>query len=261
MKPRLLDLFCCQGGASAGYAAAGFEVFGVDIEPQPRYPYEGLQADALDYLRYEVNAGEVFDAIHASPPCQAHSNAQKIQGREHPELIGPIRELLQQTGLPWVIENVPGAPLNDPIELCGSMFGLRTYRHRLFESNVPLTAPRHPRHLAPTVKMGRPVIEGDWYHAVGNFSNVGYVRRDLGLPWMNRDGLRESIPPVYAEYIGRHLMAAVEGRTMPADPFPRCPGEFHGADGGACSACGWDSHPVSGLVSVTTETNPSGGVS
>jgi DNA (cytosine-5)-methyltransferase 1 len=213
VKLRLLDLFCCQGGASAGYTAAGFEVFGVDIDPQPRYPFPFGQWHALAVLDELVNnGGELvlhgrFDAVHASPPCQAHSNAQKIQGRAHPELIEPVRELLQQSGLPYVIENVRGAPLRDPVELCGAMFGLHTYRHRLFESNVPLAAPLHPRHLAPTVKMGRPVREGDWYHAVGNFSNVGYVRRDLGTPWMNRDGLRESIPPVYAEHIGRQLLA------------------------------------------------------
>lgn len=213
--PRLLDLFCCQGGASAGYARAGFDVFGIDIDPQPRYPYAFEQWDALAVLDELVrNGGELvrhgrFDAIHASPPCQAHSNAQKIQGREHPELIDPVRELLITSGLPYVIENVPGAPLRDPVELCGAMFGLHTYRHRLFESNVPLTVPDHPAHVHPTVKMGRPVREGDWYHAVGNFSNVDYIRRDMCAPWMNRDGLRESIPPVYAEHVGRQLMQAV----------------------------------------------------
>lgn len=218
--PRLLDLFCCQGGASAGYAEVGFEVVGIDIDPQPRYPYAFEQADAIAVLDELVqNGGELvlygrFDAVHASPPCQAHSNAQKIRGREHPELIEPVRELLIASGLPYVIENVPGAPLLDPVELCGAMFGLRTYRHRLFESNVQLAAPTHPKHVHPTIKMGRPVREGDWYHAVGNFSNVDYIRRDLRSPWMNRDGLRESIPPIYAEHVGRQLMQAVAERAQ-----------------------------------------------
>lgn len=213
--PRILDLFCCQGGASAGYVAAGFEVVGIDIDPQPRYPFRFEQRDAMFVLQELADNkrlllhGEV-DAIHASPPCQAHSNAQKIRGRKHPELIKPVRELLVAIGLPYVIENVPGAPLLNPVELCGAMFGLRTYRHRLFESNLPLSVPRHPRHAHPTVKMGRPVREGDWYHAVGNFSNVGYIRRDLDAPWMNRDGLRESIPPVYAEHVGRQLRRYLE---------------------------------------------------
>jgi DNA (cytosine-5)-methyltransferase 1 len=204
--PRILDLFCCQGGASAGYVAAGLAVVGVDIDPQPRYPYEFHQADALDYL---AEHGGEFDLIHASPPCQGYSNAQRIQGREHPMLIDAVRDMLDQLGKPYVIENVPGAPLRDPITLCGSMFGLRTYRHRLFESNVPLAALDHQAHATGQIKMGRPLVPGDFYQAVGNFSGVAYVRDDLGVPWMNRDGIRESIPPVYATHIGTQLMASV----------------------------------------------------
>jgi DNA (cytosine-5)-methyltransferase 1 len=219
-RPLLLDLFCCQGGAGAGYAAAGFDVIGVDLAPQPRYPFRFVQADALGYLRMLVTTGAIgaFAAVHASPPCQRKTRAQKIQQREHPALIAPTRELLAATGLPYVIENVvpDGAdddPLIDPVMLCGAMFGgLHTYRHRLFESSIPLAVPEHPRHAAPTVKMGRPVQPGDWYHAVGNFSNVPYVRADLGAPWMNRDGLRECIPPVYAEHIGRQLIRHAAGR-------------------------------------------------
>jgi len=214
-KPLLLDLYCCQGGAAAGYVAAGFDVIGVDIDPQPRFPYRFIQADAIELLAMLAALGSVKvdsawltpDAIHASPPCQAHSNAQKIQGRQHPELIAPVRELLEQTGMPYVIENVPGAPLENPVELCGAMFGLHTYRHRLFESNIPITVPAHPAHGQRQIKMGRPVREGDFYQAVGNFSNVAYARADLGVPWMNRDGIRECIPPVYAEHIGRQLAA------------------------------------------------------
>ncbi len=220
-RPRLLDLYCCQGGASAGYTAAGFDVTGVDKDPQPRYPFRFVQADALTYLRQLIRTGEVYQyaVIAASPPCQRKTRCQKIQGREHPALIAPTRALIQATGLPYVIENVPpdgddDDPLINPIELCGAMFGLHTYRHRHFESNVALTAPVHDYRDGPTVKMGRPLRDGDWYHAVGNFSNVPYVRRDLGLHWMNRDGLRESIPPVYAEHLGHQLRRHVTAHSM-----------------------------------------------
>jgi DNA (cytosine-5)-methyltransferase 1 len=208
-QPLLLDLFCCQGGASAGYAAAGFDVIGVDISPQPRYPYPFIQRDALSALDL---LGDMADAVHASPPCQGYSKAQRIQGREHPMLIDAVREKLQTIGKPYVIENVPGSPLKAPIELCGSMFGLRTYRHRLFESNVGLVAPEHVPHAVQQIKMGRPLLEGDYYQAVGNFSNVPYVRADMSVPWMNRDGIRESIPPVYAQHVGGFLLAAIAGR-------------------------------------------------
>ncbi|MFI7547263.1 hypothetical protein [Actinoplanes sp. NPDC049599] len=208
VRPRLLDLCCCQGGASAGYTAAGFDVTGVDINPQPRYPYRFIQADAIDYLRELIRTREIltYDVLAGSPPCQLHTKAWKIRKNDHPDLIAPMRRLFIASGLPYVIENVPGAPLQNPIELCGAMFGLHTYRHRLFESNMPLTAPQHDYRDGPVVKMGRPLRDGNWYHAVGNFSNVPYVRRDLGLAWMNRDGLRESIPPAYAQHIGAQAL-------------------------------------------------------
>jgi DNA (cytosine-5)-methyltransferase 1 len=205
-RPVLLDLFCCQGGASAGYERAGFGVIGVDIDAQPRYPFSFRRGDALKYLR---TFGATVDAIHASPPCQGYSNAQRIQQRDHPLLIDEVREVLDSLGKPYVIENVQGAPLKSPVELCGAMFGLHTYRHRLFESNVTLTVPAHPDHTQQQIKMGRPVQDGQFYQAVGNFSNVGYARADMGVPWMNRDGIRECIPPVYAEHVGRQLRAAL----------------------------------------------------
>ena len=208
-RPRVLDLFCCQGGASAGYVRAGFEVVGVDIEPQPRYPFAFVQADAVAYVREH---GREFEFIHASPPCQFDSDCQRIRGREHPDLIGPTREALEETGVPFVIENVRGAlpKLRGPVELCGTMFGLRTYRHRYFEAGggFTLAARHHPRHLAAQAKMGRAPREGEFIQAIGNFSGVGIVRDDWGVPWMNRDGIRESIPPAYAEWIGREFLAA-----------------------------------------------------
>lgn len=205
-KPVHLDLFCCQGGASAGYERAGFAVLGVDVDDQPRYPFAFVQADAVEFLtRY----GHLFDSISASPPCQAFTLAQRIQGNEHPDFITQTRALLVALGRPWVIENVPGAPLADPVVLCGAMFGLHTYRHRLFETGggFAFTAPEHPEHVHPTVKMGRALKPGDWYHAVGNFQNPAYVRADLGMPWATRDGLRECIPPAYTEYVGRQFLA------------------------------------------------------
>lgn len=204
---RVLDVYCCQGGAGAGYEAAGAKnVTGADLYEQPRYPFPFILGDALDVIR---KWGSTFDFIHTSPPCQGSSITQQIQGNDHPRLIGPTRDALNATGRPWVIENVGGAldELRNPVMLCGAMFGLHTYRHRWFETGggFAFTPPEHPEHIHPTVKMGRPVRQGDWYHAVGNFSGVGYIRRDMGVPWMNRDGIRECIPPAYTEYIGNEF--------------------------------------------------------
>lgn len=214
-RPRLLDLGCCQGGASLGYYRAGFDVVGVDISPQAKYPFEFHQADALEYLAHH---GSEFDAIHSSMPCQGYSETQKLHGKLWPKLIEPTRFILLGMKHPcWVMENVAPAPLLNPIELCGAMFGLRTYRHRLFESNVPLTIPEHPAHVARQAKMGRPPKPEEFMHIVGNFSNVAAGRAAMGdLDWMNRDGLREAIPPAYAEYVGRQLMAALQEMEIAA---------------------------------------------
>jgi DNA (cytosine-5)-methyltransferase 1 len=202
-RPVALDLFCCQGGASYGLDAAGFQVVGIDIVPQPNYPFPFIKADAMTTLP----AG--FDFVWASPPCQAHTLAQRIQGRDHPDLIEPTRAMLRASGIPYVIENVVGAPLENPIMLCGSMFDLRTYRHRLFECSFPIEAPWHPDHTRPITKMGRPPREGEMMHIVGNFSGVNHARWIMGTQWMNRDGLREAIPPAFAEYIGRAALADI----------------------------------------------------
>ena len=140
MKPRLLDLFCGAGGAAMGYHRAGFEVVGVDNRPQPNYPFEFWQRDALLVLR--TCDPFDFDAIHASPPCQAFTAYQRTCNvGDYPDLIAPVRELLKATGLPYVIENVHGAPLLESVVLCGSQFDLDVQRHRLFETNWPLDAP------------------------------------------------------------------------------------------------------------------------
>lgn len=203
---KVLDTYCCSGGATRGYQLAGFHVTGVDIDPQPRYcGDEFYQGDAVQFIK---DHGHEYDFIHASPPCQAHSNAQKIRQNEHPDLIEPTREALRSTGRPWVIENVVGAPLLEPLLLCGAMFGLRTYRHRLFEfsDDLSLWAPEHPEHVAKTTKMGRPVKDGEFMHVVGNFTGVDLAREIMQMPWANRDGLREAIPPAYTRYIGKHVM-------------------------------------------------------
>lgn len=205
-RPIALDLFCCQGGASAGLDAAGFQVVGIDIVPQPNYPFPFIRADAVTVLP----AG--FDFVWASPPCQAHTLAQRIQGREHPDMIGPTRAMLRAAGIPYVIENVVGAPLENPILLCGGMFGIQTYRHRLFECSFPIEAPWHPDHTAPIRKMGRPVRDGEMMHIVGNFSGVDRAREIMDAQWMNRDGLREAIPPVFAQYIGEAALATMTRR-------------------------------------------------
>jgi DNA (cytosine-5)-methyltransferase 1 len=210
----MLVYFCCQGGACKGFERAGFDVTPVDINPQPNHyaPDKVIVADALAHLRGLIRSREIrkYVLVGGSPPCQFWTLCQRIQKNDHPQLIEPFRELCEESGLPYVIENVEEArvALKDPVMLCGAMFPrLHTYRHRLFESNVPLTVPQHPEHNHPTVKMGRPLQPGDWYHAVGNFSGVDYVRRDMGVPWMTRDGVRECIPPAYAEFVGRQLMA------------------------------------------------------
>ena len=206
VRPRLLDLFCCAGGAAMGYYRAGFDVVGVDINPQPRYPFEFHQCDAIAFVRDHWHS---FDAIHASPPCQAYSETHKLRRNDHPELIPLTREALKRTGKPWVIENVPGAPLIAPLELCGAMFGLKTYRHRLFETSFHAVAPQHPDHAAPQAKMGRPPKAGEFIHVVGNFSGVGYAKEAMGVDWMNRYEMAQALPPAYTEFLGLQLRVAM----------------------------------------------------
>ncbi|MCF2128504.1 SAM-dependent methyltransferase [Strepomyces sp. STD 3.1] len=207
-RPRLLDLYCCQGGAAKGYDDAGFDVTGVDKDPQPRYPHRFVQADAIAFV---LEHGAAFDFIHASPPCQHDTDCQRLQGNQHPDLIAPTRTALETTGRPWVLENVGGAvpKLRAPVMLCGQMFALANYRHRFFETGggFTLTQPHHPAHLVPQAKMGRPVPPGQYGQFVGNFSGVPLAREVLGVPWMNRDGIRECIPPAYADHIGRAALA------------------------------------------------------
>ena len=210
-RPRLLDLFCGAGGAAMGYYRAGFDVVGVDINPQPNYPFEFHQADAMTYPL------DGFDAVHASPPCQSFTAYRRKGhgvGDGYLNLIPEVRRMLETTGLPYVIENVPGAPLRDPEHLCGSSFGLDVRRHRLFESNVPLAVPpcdhdwQAPRFPPATnrTNLRRTVEVGVWRIP------LDVQRKAMGIDWMTLPELSESIPPVYTEHIGRqlleHLMAA-----------------------------------------------------
>ena len=232
-KPRLLDLFCGAGGAGMGYSQAGFDVIGVDIDPQPNYPFEFHQGDALKYL---LEHYDEFDALHASPPCQAFTMAQRIQGNNHPDLVTATRNAFELIGKPWAIENVPGSPLRDPIELCGAMFDLGTYRHRLFETSFPSAAPTHPEHAARTAKMGRRPQPGEFMHVVGNFSGVDLARKAMGIDWMTRDELRESIPPAYTSWIGAQLMTHLH-QGEPCDLGPCAAPRGH--EGTCLEASGW----------------------
>jgi len=204
---KLLDLFCCQGGGGMGYHKAGFDVVGVDIKPQSSYPFKILIGDALKIVK---ERRDEFDAFHASPPCQAFTRTRKLQGNTHVDLIGVTREALKATGKPYVIENVPGAPLHNPVVLCGLMFGLNFYRHRLFETNIVLSAVQHPPHTAPLAKMGRPPKEHEVLQFVGHFSGVERGRREMQTPWMSQYGMSQAIPPAYTEWIGRQLINALD---------------------------------------------------
>jgi DNA (cytosine-5)-methyltransferase 1 len=211
-KPRLLDLFSGAGGAAMGYHRAGFEVVGVDLKPQPRYPFEFVQDDAIAYAK--AHARE-FDVIHASPPCQVHSDLKRFAGAHHVDLVPDTREALIASGLPYVIENVPGAPLIDPLMLCGSMFGLGAAgrylkRHRLFESNVEQWYPGPCSHVGYAIG-----VYGGGTHRNGDHARKGYKgsaaerAEALGIDWMTRDEMAQAIPPRYTEYVGAQLMRAI----------------------------------------------------
>jgi DNA (cytosine-5)-methyltransferase 1 len=198
--PRLLDLFCGAGGAAMGYHRAGFEVVGVDIKPQPHYPFEFYQRDIRTFDQFDI-LGFMADAVHASPPCQHYANVTRWRGTQanHPALIAPTRSFLVASGLPWVIENVENTPIQPHYSLCGSMFGLPIRRHRWFETSAPLRmAPMNCRHspddLAFEHKQERAYADA------------------MGCDWMSAREAREAIPPAYTEYIGGWLMGVLSER-------------------------------------------------
>lgn len=213
--PLLLDLFCGAGGASAGYAEAGFQVVGFDIAKQPRYPFQEAvhQQDVMTLPRFYLAA---FDFIHASPPCQRYTPlGARHPWKEYPDLVAATRAMLIASGVPYVIENVMAAPLikERSIVLCGGMFGLRTYRHRRFESSIPLVAPEHPKHVKLTATKQRKARWNDGWH-VSITGDVGtYVGPEaMGIDWMNGNELCEAIPPAYTRFIGRQMMAFLDQR-------------------------------------------------
>jgi DNA (cytosine-5)-methyltransferase 1 len=224
--PVLIDLFCAAGGASEGYRRAGFRVVGVDLAPQPHYPFEFIRADALAFLadrdRWEAMGAAAWAA---SPPCFANSvlnNLHKMQALGYVDMIPETRAALIATGLPYVIENVPGADMIDPLILCGSMFGLGAHcrdgvhrqlrRHRLFESNVPLLAPHACAHTGQAIGVhgGGPKAAPRQPRAIegrGGYTGTMPEKREaMGIGWMNRAEINLAIPPVYTEWIGRQLI-------------------------------------------------------
>ena len=222
MRPVLLDLFCGAGGASQGYYEAGFDVVGVDLHPQKNYPFEFVQMDALEYLATADLSR--YSAIHASPPCQEYTIARQIHPDIHyPDLVAPTRDRLREIGLPWVIENVPGSPLQNYIQLCGLTFGLNVKRHRWFEMEpqfeglIPPCPKGHPGNwllvFGHTVlnrgkTIGRAKGGGPRIHRTHQGTNAG--REAMGIDWMNRDELSEAIPPAYTRYIGAQLLRHIE---------------------------------------------------
>lgn len=217
LRPKCLDLFCCAGGAGMGYYLAGFDVVGVDIEMQPEYPFEFIQADAIKYVKEH---GHEYDFIHASPPCQhftKYNNCRKNLKEKYEDLIEPTRQALIESSKPYVIENVVGAPLLNPITLCGSMFGLDVRRHRLFESNMDLEQPkckheiwqpnRYPggrsRERGNAKVLCRGTIEvGRWNIPIET------QKTGMGIDWIsNLRKLSESIPPAYTKFIGEQVVS------------------------------------------------------
>ena len=199
-KLKLLDLFCGAGGASMGYYKAGFEVIGVDIKPQPHYPFEFHKADAFEYPL------SGFDVIHASPPCQHYSSMTNIHknSHKHPDLIGPIRERLQKAKTPFVIENVIGACLSEPMLLCGTMFDLRIPKHRLFECSLAI--------WTLTMSCNHRDVYDPYHGGEMARGEREKLARVIGIDWfMTRPEVREAIPPVFTEYIGKRIIDIIQG--------------------------------------------------
>ena len=205
-KPKLKDFGCKAGGASTGLAKAGFDVVGVDIEPQPRYPYAFIQEDAL------TSSLDGFDAFWASPTCQEYSRASiqwRKKGKKYPDWLAQIRERLIASGKPYIIENVEGAPLINPTKLTASNFGLRIRRTRLFETSfeMPLILVKPTNHT--NFRMCRPLRLDEEITPVGHFTGINLVKQITGFHWMNQEELAEAIPWQFSEFLGKYLLAEV----------------------------------------------------
>lgn len=205
MRPRLLDLFCGAGGAAMGYHRAGFYVVGVDIAPQPRYPFDFVQADAMTFPL------DGFDVVHASPPCQAYAEAGTTRKRtDHPDLLDPVRQILKASGKPYVIENIPTAPMPTGLLLCGATFGLPIVRHRRFEIHPdPGLVPS----LCPQSTHARSVDHGARFHPYARKSwEPAWRAHVLPViwPWMTLAETGQAIPPAYTEFVGAQLLDQLE---------------------------------------------------
>lgn len=217
----VLDLFAGQGGAALGYFRAGFRnVIGVDNDPKAlkRYPFQQAIWPG-DWTMGLHHFASIADLIHASPPCQFYSGAtRKADKANHPDLIGPVRKALIETGKPYIIENVPGAPLENPVELCGCMFDIHgeyngtdfgMYRPRLFESNLTILAPEHSAHDRPSLPAFGHGMPG-WFYRKHGFGLPSWFRNQTaGFPWMTQAGGSEAIPPIFTEFIGLQARAAI----------------------------------------------------
>lgn len=227
MKPRLLDLFCGAGGAAEGYANAGFEVVGVDIEPQG-YPFRFFQVDALEVLRDRSKFRCLdwgFDAIHASPPCQGYTSANRKHPEtraEYPRLIAEVRDLLQATGLPYVIENVPGArnELDHPVQICSRGLGLGVGRHRLYECSFPVFSVQCQCDGSEIGVYGKLDGRRLWTRKDGSelraARTLEQASEAMGIDWMTWDELKEAIPPEHTRHIGEALKAHLEALSREA---------------------------------------------
>lgn len=207
---RVLDLFCGAGGAGMGYSRAGFKwIVGVDIKPQPNYPFAFVQADAMTFNL------DGYDFIHASPPCQAHTTLRALQGdKEYPDLIAPTRERLIASGKPFIMENVMGAPLLNPITLCGSSFGLRLRRHRLFESNYVLFQPPCRHYDSPCdieiLNHGKRLTRFVPVYGSSGGKAPHLWNEAMGIDWMTKAELTQAIPPAYTEWLGKQMLQVLE---------------------------------------------------
>jgi len=198
----VLDLCCGAGGSAMGIMQAwpGCTIVGVDIKPQPHFPFEFIQDDWKNFLQ---RFGRDFNFIWAGPVCKRYTrmtNCRPGRSSFHPDDISIMRTMLQKIYRPWVIENVPGAPLQNPIILCGQMFNLPIYRHRLFECSFLADQPKHPQHKTPASRAGH-WEPGTILSIAGNFSPVSLAREAMGIPWMTRNELSQAIPPIYSKYI------------------------------------------------------------
>lgn len=215
-RPVLLDLFCGAGGAGTGYALAGFHVIGVDIEEQRNYPFGFIKADVMHLDLPKLIKASGATAIHASPPCQHYSPLNAYNKLPYPDLVAPTRDLLEASGLPWVMENVPQAPLRDPFYLCGSMFkDLPVYRHRGFETPLgEIWTPSHPKHVARCARNGYLPKPGQFMTiSGGKHSRAWQVKaaEAMGVTWMKTiHEVCESIPPAYTRHIGSQMLAQLE---------------------------------------------------